>query len=320
VLVLKPGINYTITPFIVYRSGNIQPSITTTTEKDKILSTDRSNLKPEDFEISELDALNTEKGVVLNWKPVEISDIKYRIYRSKEPLDSKERIEKAQYLGESLKPNFIDMNPLPEEAVFYGVSVYDMQTNKEYTNLKFRKSYISHTFKKPTLDYQYLEYLPSSLIAYQVNRNTIQLFWVDAGPSVKFYKIYRNDHPISSDVILSKSKYLGNAQSGSVGFLDENLKPGRYFYAVIPVISNNNELRVFYSNKTFTTYGIIIHGDAEQPKQEKQEDKKAIQTVSEGTISGIKNISIRLENKNNVRITWDYIPDYANRIRVLIYR
>ena len=320
VLVLKPGINYTITPFIVYRSGNIQPSITTTTEKDKNLLTDRSNLKPEDFEISELDALNTEKGVVLNWKPVEISDIKYRIYRSKEPLDSKERIEKAQYLGESLKPNFIDMNPLPEEAVFYGVSVYDMQTNKEYTNLKFRKSYISHTFKKPTLDYQYLEFLPSSLIAYQVNRNTIQLFWVDAGPSVKFYKIYRNDHPISNDVILSKSKYLGNAQSGSVGFLDENLKPGRYFYAVIPVISNNNELRVFYSNKTFTTYGIIIHGDVEQPKQEKQEDKKAIQTVSEGTISGIKNISIRLENKNNVRITWDYIPDYANRIRVLIYR
>jgi hypothetical protein len=144
VLVLKPGINHTITPFIVYRSGNNQPSNTNTTtpEKDQNLSTDRSNLKPEDFEISELDALNTEKGVVLNWKPVEISDIKYRIYRSKEPLDSKERIEKAQYLGESLKPNFIDMNPLPEEAVFYGVSVYDMQTNKEYTNLKFRKSYI----------------------------------------------------------------------------------------------------------------------------------------------------------------------------------
>jgi hypothetical protein len=322
VLVLKPGINHTITPFIVYRSGNNQPSNTNTTtpEKDQNLSTDRSNLKPEDFEISELDALNTEKGVVLNWKPVEISDIKYKIYRSKEPLDSKERIEKAQYLGESLKPNFIDMNPLPEEAVFYGVSVYDMQTKKEYMNLKFRKSYISHTFKKPTLDYQYLEYLPSSLIAYQVNKNTIQLFWVDAGPSVKFYKIYRNDHPISSDVILSKSKYLGNAQSGSVGFLDENLKLGRYFYAVIPVIPNNNELRVFYSNKTFTTYGIIIHGDAEQPKQEKQEDKKVTQTVSEGSISGIKNISIRLENKNNVRITWDYIPDYANRIRVLIYR
>ncbi|GIX42179.1 MAG: hypothetical protein KatS3mg129_1912 [Leptospiraceae bacterium] len=285
-------------------------------ETQEGLISDRSQLKPEDFEISELMALNTERGVVLNWKPVNITDIKYKIYRGKEPLDSLERLQKATFLGESIKPYFLDTDPIPDEPVYYGVSVYDIQTNKEYSDLKFRKSYISHTYKKPVIDYQYLEYLPDSLIAYQVNKNTIQLFWVDAGPNVKFYKVYRYDRPISNDRLLERAKYLGNAQSGSIGFIDKDLEPGRYFYAVFPVISSNQELKVFYANRTYTTFGIIIHGKPEKKKEEHRE----LQTESEGINTNIKNIIIRVENKNNVRITWDYNTENANKIKILIYR
>lgn len=317
ILVLKPGVNYTVTPFIVYRNSNIQ-STNLIPEKLDLDSKDRTKLTPQDFEISELMALNTEKGVVLNWKPVNISDIKYKIYRSNEPLDSLERIQKAKLLGESIKPYYLDTEPIDEEAVYYGVSVFDIQSNKEYADLKFRKSYITHTFKKPKIEYQYLQYLPDSLIAYQINKDTIQLFWVDAGPSVKFYKVYRYDAPIFSENILSKAQYLGNIQSGSIGFVDSNLKSGRYFYAVFPVISNNQELKIFSANRTFTTFGIIIRG--EDKDIYKEQEKKVPQTETESIRTNIKNILIRLENNRDVRITWDYISENANKIKVLIYR
>jgi hypothetical protein len=317
ILVLKPGVNYTVTPFIVYRNSNIQ-STNLIPEKLDLDSKDRTKLTPQDFEISELMALNTEKGVVLNWKPVNISDIKYKIYRSNEPLDSLERIQKAKLLGESIKPYYLDTEPIYEEAVYYGVSVFDIQSNKEYADLKFRKSYITHTFKKPKIEYQYLQYLPDSLIAYQINKDTIQLFWVDAGPSVKFYKVYRYDAPIFSENILSKAQYLGNIQSGSIGFVDSNLKSGRYFYAVFPVISNNQELKIFSANRTFTTFGIIIRG--EDKDIYKEQEKKVPQTKTESIRTNIKNILIRLENNRDVRITWDYISENANKIKVLIYR
>ncbi len=318
-LVLKPEVNYTVNPFIVYRDSKTE-NISSTEELKTNIQIDRSKLKPSDYEISELSALSTEKGVVLNWEPSKIPEIKYKIYRGKEPLDSIDRLQKATLLGESTKPYFLDENPLKDEAVFYGVSTYDIVLNKEFSDLKFRKSYISYTYQKPQMEYQFLNYLPDSIIAYQVDKNSIQLFWVDSGPGVKFYKVYRSDEPINSEQKLENSKFLGVVQSGSYGFIDKDLTSGRYFYAVMPVISNNNELKLFYANRTFTTYSIVIDSDPITTPTSR-EKITTIEKKEESYKSNIKNISIRVEEQNNVRINWDYISNNNSKnIKILIYR
>lgn len=320
VLVLKPEVNYTINPFIVYRDSKPQDTSSLIQPEDLNSKSqiDRKQLTSSDYEVQELSALNTERGVVLNWKPPMIPEIKFKIYRGKEPLDSKDRIQKAKFLGESTKPYFLDESPISDEPVFYGVSTYDIVLNQEFSDLKFRKSYISHTFKKPQLEYQYMDFLPDSLIAYQVSKNAIQLFWVDGGAGVKFYKVYRSNEPIMNEQKLENSKFLGNVQSGSIGYLDKDLEPGRYFYAVMPVISNNNELKLFYGNRTFTTYGMIISQDISSLKKEDQPQQMNKTEESEKTY--IKNISIKIEDKKNVRINWDFISENSNQIKVLIYR
>lgn len=318
VLVLKPEVNYTINPFIIYRDSKPQEASSLIQPEDSKSQIDRKQLSPSDYEIQELSALNTEQGVVLNWKPPLIPEIKFKIYRGKEPLDSKERLQKAKLLGESTKSYFLDESPISEEPVFYGVSTYDIVLNQEFSDLKFRRSYISHTFKKPQLEYQYMDFLPDSLISYQVSKNAIQLFWVDGGSGVKFYKVYRNNEPIINEQKLENSKFLGNVQSGSIGYLDKDLEPGRYFYAVMPVISNNNELKLFYGNRTFTTYGMIISQDISAPRKEEQ--PQTMNKTEDSQRTYIKNISIKVEENKNVRINWDYISENSNQIKVLIYR
>lgn len=318
ILILKPDVNYTITPFIVYRGREQKKGEIDTPDKYVGNLIDRSNLNPTDFEVQELVATNTDRAVILSWKPVNIDNVKYRVYKGYEPLDSLERLRNAKYLGETVAPNFIDENPIVDETVYYGVSVFDAKENKEYTNLKFKRSYIVNTFKKPRVEYQYMEFIPDSLVAYQVNKNTIQIFWVDAGPQVKFYKVYRHSYPISNETILQQSEFVGISQSGSFGFIDKDLKQGRYFYAVLPVISNNNELKIFQANKTFTTFGINILGSSEFSK--KDEEKREIFTEVKDIKNNIKNISIKVEENNNIRIIWDYSPENANKIKVLIYR
>ncbi|MCS7205191.1 MAG: hypothetical protein NZ853_05800 [Leptospiraceae bacterium] len=323
VLILKPDVNYTINPFVVYRTERENKKEVSQTQT--IESVDKSKLTSSDYEISELSAINTDKVVILNWKPLPIQNIKYRVYKGKEPLDSLERLKRSIFIGETIKPFFIDENPIEGEPFFYGVSVLDVDSNVEYASLKFQRSYINHTFKKQRIDYQYKEFLPDSLIAYQVDKTSIQLFWVDAGPGVKYYRVYRSNFPISSTKSLEDANYIGNAQSGRLGFIDRDLKPDRYFYAVFPVLSNENELRVFFPNRTFTTFSIII------PKYEsselKKDSEKPVEPVgkeemveTESRRTNIKSISVKLEDKNSVRLIWDYYPELSSKIKVLIYR
>ncbi|MFN3605286.1 MAG: hypothetical protein ACK4UJ_11315 [Leptonema sp. (in: bacteria)] len=320
VLILKPGVNYTVNPFIVYRDSKKQETTSTTQPFDATSKINRNELKPSDYEILELSALNTDRGVVLNWKPPAISEIKFKIYRGREPLDSQERLQKAKLLGENTKPYFLDENPIPNEPTFYGVSTYDIVLNQEFTDLKFRSSYISHTYIKPQMEYQFADFLPDSLISYQVSSNAIQLFWVDGGSGVKFYKVYRSDEPINTESKLLNSKFLGIVQSGSIGFMDKDLPSGRYFYAVMPVISNNNELKLFYGNKTFTTYGIIIPQTSKEKEHPKQEKAQEMSKAEDSTKTNINNIKVQIEEENNVRINWDYISENSSQIKVLIYR
>ncbi len=316
-LLLKPNQNYTTNPFIVYRDRK-DTSTTNVSLQTSDFKVDRSNLTPDDFQVNELMALNSEEGVVLNWQPPKIDNISFKIYRGLEPLDTEERINTAKLLGETVNPHFLDKNFVEGKDFFYGVTVYDNQTKKEYKNLKFRSSYISFNYKKPKVEYQYLNFLPTSLMAYLVNKDTIQLFWVDAGESVQFYKVYRNEVPITNETILRNSGFLGNIKSGSIGFLDKNLKAGKYFYAVVPVLSNNNEIIVFQPSRTFTTYGIVIF-----PSQDEKTEKPKVvktETLQNSFQNYIKDISLRIENENDVRITWDYRKEGSQNIKILIYR
>lgn len=271
-LKLIAGQNYTGVPFIVGSadSGSGE-SCNADVDREKAFSAG-------EFQVRDLSAINTENGVVLNWKRSPVPGIRYHIYRGPDPLDSPERLAKANRLGEVREesPFFEDTAPQEGNQLYYGVSVYDCVNQKEYPLLTLNESYISHAYRAPTRRLQYDNFLPGSFMAYLQSKDTIRLLWVDPGPAVKDYEVYRGSEPIQDMTSLSNAQQIGTVENGANGFTDTNLKPGQYFYALIPRTTSGKKILELQAGRTFTAFGVGIRGatdDVDDPDLFEQDAK-----------------------------------------------
>ncbi|MBR32157.1 MAG: hypothetical protein CMN77_12690 [Spirochaetaceae bacterium] len=267
--------NYTSVPFIVGRTG---PSDGTSCTADR----DRA-YKPEEFQVLDMVAVNTEKGVVLNWKKSPVPGIRYHVYRGPEPLDSAERLAKATRLGESREesPFFEDVNPADGSQTYYGVAVYDCVNKKEYPQLTLNESYISHTYVRPDRKMEFDNFLPGSFMAYLASKDTIRLLWVDPGPAIKDYEVYRSSEPIQDLQALSRAKQIGTVSNGAKGFTDTGLRPGQYFYALIPRSTSGRKIMELQAGRTFTAFGVTIRGASFNPDEPNLFEKPGDGRISE---------------------------------------
>jgi hypothetical protein len=321
-LELRPGQNYTVTPFIVYRQDGTKPD-----DKAKPVATQANRdptLKPEDFYVRDLNALDTVKGVVLNWTALPIRGIEYEIFRSTDPLDSAERLDRAVKLGKVLEntPFFTDQNAVQGRRMYYGVAVRDTITGKVFRDLKYQESYIDHTYRRPNVEIRYDAFLPESLTAFLTSGDTVQLIWIDPGPAVKEYRVYRHTMPIQTAEILASAVELGTASPGSGGFRDSGLSPGTYYYALLPVTTSGELLSVFQPGRTFTMFGISLRAprsDKKEPSSEALPITKPDQSQADGGIrSAISGFEISSEG-DDVRLSWTVVPGSA-ATRIQVYR
>lgn len=326
-LELKPGQNYTVVPFMVYRQDKSKPA---DLQKPEATQSDRDpNLKPEDFYIKSLNALDTEKGVVLNWPGLPIRGIEYEVFRSAEPIDSAERIDRAVNLGKVREgtPFFTDEGAVEGKRMYYGIAVRDAITGKVYRDLKYQASYIEHTHRRPKLEMRYDTFLPESLTAFLASGDTIQLIWIDPGPTIKEYRVFRNTMPITTAEILASSKELGTASPGSGGFRDSGLGAGTYYYALLPITTSGELLSVFQPGRTFTMFGVSLRaprsdtGDtaSDTKPDTKPDDTKPDDTKPDGTPkSAISGFEIAPDGEN-VRLSWTVVPG-AEATRLQAFR
>lgn len=314
---MRAGQNYTVSPFIVYRDGQSQPNLQT--DHNPTNSERNPNLQPEDFYIRSINAINYTNGVVLNWPALNLRGIEYEVFRSIEPLDSNERIEKAVRLGTVREdtPFFTDESAIEGKQVYYGVSVHDKITNKNYRDLKYQLSYITHTYRKPTQEFRYDSFLPESLIAFLAGSNTIQLIWADPGPTVTSYRVYRNKMPISSTQLLEASEQIGIATPNSGGFKDTKLATGTYFYALLPNTTSGEQLSVLQPGRTFTAFGVSIRSAAtDKPEEVKETEIKKEDDVNSKSV--IKDLNVK-SNGLKVQLIWNVVnKEKINR--VTLYR
>lgn len=319
-LELRKGQNYTGVPFMVYRDGTEEADGGSSGGERPV------NLDETDFVISGLTALNTEKSVVLNWKKLKIPDVRYTVYRSSKPLDSPERMQEATRLGTAQEhsPYFEDNNPVQGSRVYYGVGVTDLRDNTDYTRLRFERSYIDHVYQKPERKLQYEPFLPDSLMAYQVNKNTIRLLWVDPGPSVTGYSVYRASRPIQDETALKESLRLGSAVPGGNGFTDTGLPPGQYFYALIPKDQNGRDVAVLRPGRTFTTFSVGLRGPRSSADTGSEEAVPAEVDLISGQGSDLVKVLQDLKAKSDsegITIEWDFRDDVSTEsVRILVYR
>ncbi|MBU44851.1 MAG: hypothetical protein CMN76_16640 [Spirochaetaceae bacterium] len=298
--------NYTAVPFIVGKPG--QP-------EGKACTADREReYRTEEFQALDLVAVNTEKGVVLNWKKSPVPGIRYRVYRGPEPLDSAERLAKATMLGVAGEesPFFEDKAAEDGNRVYYGVAVYDCVKDQEYPQLILNESYISHTYSPPGRKIEYDAFLPGSLMAYLASKDTIRLLWVDPGPAIKDYEVYRSSEPIQDMSALSRAKQIGVVDNGAKGFTDTGLKPGQYFYALIPRSTSGRKIQELQAGRTFTAFGVTIRGGTYSP-----DDPKLFDKPGDGRI---ENLSATVEG-DSVVFEWKFRAGVNEEdVQLFLYR
>ena len=242
------------------------------------------------FAISGIVAVDSDKSVKLSWKPAVATGIFYTVYRIPRSRTGKTTLSSGQKLGYANEtgPFFEDRSPVADQEVFYAVTVNDRATSKEYQNLVFKESYINHTYVSPDLgDTTGTKgYLPETLVTYLQNASTVKLMWVDPTLEIKGLQVYRSDRPISSERALEKAEAIGRVSPGESSYVDSSLEPGQYFYALIPINPEGKEVRVFEEGRSFTGFAVNIRKrePGEEPEQagdeeeQKEEERQKIET------------------------------------------
>ncbi len=332
-LVLRPDVNYTVRPFIVFRDNKpVEPE---RKPDEKPVEPERKpDEKPvtneDDYRVFNLTAVNGERGVKLSWSPARARDIIYSIYRGESPLNSPEAVSLATRLGTVTEDivNYEDLSPLADKNAHYAVTVTDKKTFNEFKKTIASQNWTQITFRRQQTSP--VDVLPNALTAYQDSRNSAQLLWIDPEQEFQDFSIYRATQPIASEGALNSAQYLGRVRKGSMLYQDKNLRPGNYFYALIPRDRNGRELRELREGRTFTGFGISIRdtGPDEKPfepgrrpdekpvEPERKPDEKPVE-VPEPVMLFLNGQAI---HNDTVLLRWDVDPRGTRDFKFRLYR
>ncbi|MCR9145322.1 MAG: hypothetical protein NXI24_23990 [bacterium] len=265
-VVLQPNVNYTTTPSVIFREDRADPD----RRPDENENGDEDNGASESaLEVSSLFAVNSENGVKLSWRPPTSNNVRFSVYRSESPLDSPDALRSAARLAVvSGRQNiYEDRSPIEGREVYYGVSVTNSASDRENQKLYRNRSFIPHTYRKPQFDNggdaaeTRLDELPDALTAFLAGKDTVRLLWVnpDAG-AARGYRIYRSNRPINDAGGLGQAVLAGSVQGDGSGYRDAGLRPGTYYYAILPRDASGREIRAFIEGRTFTGFAVNISG------------------------------------------------------------
>jgi len=277
-LLLRPNVNYTTVPLVIRRED-----VADGAHADRVTG---------------LSAVNTERTVKLNWI-APANGGSFYIYRSKDSFQTPASFARAIRIGATApdSPFFTDTTPLTNEKVFYAVTT--IRSGREDRSVFLNESYIEHTFKPTYLNPEISRKLPEGLSVFVQSRNHAKLIWVDPVEEFSELRVYRQDRPVTNTAELGRSRLIGSVRKNVRNYLDRNLAPGRYFYAVLPVGPSGEIITEFYEGRTITANPIEIRGATSGPR--------------------IEYMEVRLRD-DRVRIKFDAYKENAASVKYFIYR
>ncbi len=260
-LTLKEGQNYTTEAFASDFVAPKKEPDPKATEKD--------------FRASGLIAVNGQKSVKLSWRGARAAPVVYRIYRGEEPLENEKSLRRAKLLGERDEAvNFEDNEAIADRRLYYGVTVTDPRTGKEYANLEEGVNYRAHVYQPQVVPKNLESLLPDALTTFLKDSHTVMLFWAEPDTKVEGYRIYRHDRPIDSVARLKDAKLIGRLEGAANRFEDAEPPAGRHYYALLPLDEKGTEVREFVERRTFTGFGVETEARAKKEEPKKEEPKK----------------------------------------------
>lgn len=301
---------------------------------------DQPKVNEDDFKVFNLLAVNSDKSVKLNWSPARARNVLYMVYRSPTPLASNPlAVARSPRLAtvEQDTLYFEDKTPIDGKEVYYGIAVVDLATGTEFRKLAENVSTIRHKFAAADkAKDDVLELLPDVLTAVQTNKTTVKLYWAKPDKEVTDYRIYRHDRPIFDEAMLSRAELVGRSGGRETSYADTELKPGQYFYAVLPRDGSGREVRAFREGRTFTGFAVSVLENRlardetevykkDEPKKEeakKEEPKKEEIKKEEPVEETIPKIAyFRAEGREGaVKLTFELEKSKRKDIRLIIYR
>lgn len=328
-LVLKADENYSTRPFIIQRKRLTDDS--NRPQQTPYNPTNESRPTGATPQVTGLIAISSPSSVKLNWLAAGgVARPNYVIYRGPQPFSNPNAFTASTRLGTTTEDrlNFEDPNPVSDKVVYYGVTVQDRESGREYRGLTEGVSFVSYTHRIPVMDASVEPFLPRSLVTYLVNKNTIKLIWVDPAATITGYQVFRSSRPIASAAELDRAYLIGRATRQESSYTDSGLGGGIYFYALIPIDEQGRPVRALAEGRTFTGFGVQIRDSKisdtqrddkkDDKKDEKKDDKKdeIRPDVKPDPRMSLFRASVR---DDSVNLTWS-VDNVVRGDRFLLYR
>jgi len=90
-------------------------------------------------------------------------------------------------------------------------------------------------------------------ISVTIDSNSAIIRWSKPDVVIQQFNIYRFTQPIENAQMLALSLKIGTVEPSKTEYIDENLKPGKYYYAVLAVLENGILDTTFKPNDNYTT-------------------------------------------------------------------
>ena len=275
-----------------------------------------------------IQTFNRGKTVVVVWSfPSNSKNAQFKIYRGKLPLGSREGLEKAKLIGQATSGTgdirrFIDIKPVLNRHVYYGVVVNDQNHTRGFPGLIRGQSYARHKYirkkKKPPI-----KPLPNKkeikgvkgIQAFNRGKTVVVLWSFQSDSKKAHFKIFRGEEPLDSKEGIEKAKLIGQATAGTGDirrFVDANPVLNRYVYYGVVVEKQNYD-------KDFA--GLIRGQSYSRHKYVRKQKKKkpALIFTDNNTLYKVKGIRA-FDRGKTVAILWSWKQSYSKGLQFKVYR
>ena len=234
---LYAGQNYTINPAVIDAEMNLEP--------EKIFPQQVSLIYARIFNNSQ---------IRVTWRGIEARGIIYTIYRSDSPLDSPDKIQKADKINVITdgRESYIDNRIHKSGSYYYAITTKDISGNEDL-NLIPDQSYITSGI------YVSLEVpSPVSNISARPFSGGVKITWSKTSSGVAEYLVYRYTGSISDSDRLSLATFLGKVTDNDFEYFDKNQGAGNYYYAVLTKFLNGKVLNDLVKGDNYTSEPVSL--------------------------------------------------------------
>jgi hypothetical protein len=178
--------------------------------------------------VSNISAKPVNSDVKISWGKTSSGVAEYLIYRYSGPITDSDRIGLATFLGRVTEKETVYIDKNPGTGNYYYAVLTKLLNGNVINDLIKGGNY---TFEPVSLG------SPIHLISFNARAkgSDIELTWKTSGNlGSKSYKILRKESSIKSIVDLQNADAAAYVSIDDYQYIDKNLKPGKYYYAIIP--------------------------------------------------------------------------------------